>query len=582
MKKVRRQWALLALLSLGLSACGGSSGGGGTVVPPPPPPPPSGNVVISGVITFDRVPSIPGSGGGLDYANTTESPARAVTVEFVDGSTVVQSTVTDASGNYSLTVPVNRSGLIRVKAESVVAGGPSWDFRVVDNTSADALYAMDGAVFNTGTTDAVRNLNAASGWTGAAYTAARSAAPFAILDTVYDAAAPIVAADPTVSLPPLVLHWSENNRPSAGATGAPDIPNGDIVTSFFSPGLGGIFILGAADADTDEYDRHVISHEWGHYLETAVSRTDSVGGPHALGDRVDMRLAFSEGWGNAFSAIVTGDSVYRDVLGPGQSNAPGFDVEGPRVGPPFFENPNPTPGWYSEQSVQELLYDLVDTAADGADAVSLSFNAIYAVLVSELRTTPAMASIFPFINALRQRNPGEASLIDALIANVSMDTVVDDYGSTETNDAGTAFNDVLPIYSPILANGAAVNLCSTDEFRSNVSGSQNKLSSRRLLRFNLAAPADVTLTVTATSIPPGEIADPDLILHQAGATVLTSDASPTPTCASTLPQDCVEQANVQLGTGDYVLEIYEFSNAAGAAGPAPIGRTCFDVTVTHP
>ena len=88
-----------------------------------------------------------------------------------------------------------------------------------------------------------------------------------------------------------------------------------------------IFLLGAEDTDTEEYDRHVIAHEWGHYLEDAFSRSDSVGGPHALGDQLDMRVAFGEGWGNAFSAMVERDPVYKDTLGPAQNTGFYLDVE---------------------------------------------------------------------------------------------------------------------------------------------------------------------------------------------------------------------------------------------------------------
>jgi hypothetical protein len=56
-----------------------------------------------------------------------------------------------------------------------------------------------------------------------------------------------------------------------------------------------MFLLGKEDVDTDEFDTHVVVHEWGHYFESAVSRSDSPGGNHALGDLLDARLAFGEG-----------------------------------------------------------------------------------------------------------------------------------------------------------------------------------------------------------------------------------------------------------------------------------------------
>ena len=41
----------------------------------------------------------------------------------------------------------------------------------------------------------------------------------------------------------------------------------------------GIYVLGAADNDTDEYDQHIVAHEFQHFLEDQVSRSDTPGGP---------------------------------------------------------------------------------------------------------------------------------------------------------------------------------------------------------------------------------------------------------------------------------------------------------------
>ena len=68
--------------------------------------------------------------------------------------------------------------------------------------------------------------------------------------------------------------------------------------------------------DSDEYDRHIIIHEWGHYFEDKLSRADSIGGPHGLSDRLDFRVAFGEGWGNAISAIITDDVFIVTALAP--------------------------------------------------------------------------------------------------------------------------------------------------------------------------------------------------------------------------------------------------------------------------
>jgi hypothetical protein len=68
----------------------------------------------------------------------------------------------------------------------------------------------------------------------------------------------------------------------------------------------GIYILGGnfdGSGDTDHYDDDVLWHEFGHFVATNFSRDDSPGGPHYLSQNdQDLRLAWSEGWGNFFPA----------------------------------------------------------------------------------------------------------------------------------------------------------------------------------------------------------------------------------------------------------------------------------------
>src|SRR5690606_13986323 len=109
---------------------------------------------------------------------------------------------------YSLTVPANTDAKLRVSALLAQTGPPSWDFRVLDNTSDDALYVLEGSSFNTGSADSVRDLHAPSGWGGSSYTGPRAAAPFAILDVIYDEVQLVLAAAPEVEFPPLAIHWS--------------------------------------------------------------------------------------------------------------------------------------------------------------------------------------------------------------------------------------------------------------------------------------------------------------------------------------------------------------------------------------
>jgi hypothetical protein len=66
-----------------------------------------------------------------------------------------------------------------------------------------------------------------------------------------------------------------------------------------------IYVLGKALVDTDEFDSHVIVHEWGHYFDANLARSDSPGGRHGPGDVLDPRIAFGEAWGNAVASMET-------------------------------------------------------------------------------------------------------------------------------------------------------------------------------------------------------------------------------------------------------------------------------------
>jgi hypothetical protein len=109
-----RSAAMAALAGMLLSACGGGGGGGGQ--------PPPASVTISGQITFDRIPFDAVLGNGLSPTGVTPAPARQVTVQAIaaQGGTVLATTTTDTSGNYSLSVASSTNMFIRARAEMII------------------------------------------------------------------------------------------------------------------------------------------------------------------------------------------------------------------------------------------------------------------------------------------------------------------------------------------------------------------------------------------------------------------------------------------------------------------------------
>lgn len=518
----------------------------------------AGQAAVSGRITFARIPVVTPT--GWNYAGTTQQPARGITVELVNASNsaVLASGPTDGNGSYSLAVPINTSIFVRAKAELIKTGAaPTWNFRVTDitldandNFVSSVSFAVSSANFNSGT-GATQNLAIQSGWgtTPGPATGTRDAAPFAVLDTVYRAITKLQTLNASIVLPSLVIDWGPNN------TGG--------VTFFTESGVVGagptfspkIVLAAQADVDTDEYDIQVIAHEFAHYVEFAFGRSDSIGGPHAFGDRLDPRVAWSEGWGYFWAGFVNDDPLMIDSFGTNQGQASQFNVE------TSLRNK----GWWSESSVWSILWDLYDSTNDSAnsDGVSIGAGPIWAALTGAARNTDALTSLFTAISALKQANQSNSTLISQIDTLVSFHNTVaatlDDFGSTETNNAG--FAEVLPIYRTVTPSATPFTVPSNILFPSDSqSGTDNKLGIRHYLR--LAGPRTIRITAsTAVSTQ-----DPDVVVYKNGVQQLGILSCTTQPCGETTGS---EDFTANLGSGTYVIEVYECNNAGcGTSGSA--------------
>jgi len=511
--------------------------------------PPPAAVTISGSITFDHVP-FNTSNSALDYDNITQDPAPGLTLEALSSTgAVLQSTVTDANGNYSVEVNPNTDVRIRVKAEMLQTSGAQWNVRVVDNTSSGALYSLQGSLATSGTVNSTRNLNAASGWGGSSYTSTRAAGPFAILAPIYESLQRIVAVDPDVVFPFIDFNWSVNNRPGMNDNLSFDqnIANGDIGTSSYVTSSNGdrrVLILGAANTDTDEYDEHVVIHEWGHYFEDQLSRSDSIGGPHSLGDRLDPRVALGEGFGNALSGMLTDDPFYRDSFGSGQASGFQINVESNN----YFNE-----GWFNEGSVQSILYDIYDTDDDGSDTISAGLEPIYNVLTSPSYTgTDFFTTIFTFLDEYRANNPADVSAVNALTTTQSISGT--NVEATDETNTGSVSN-ALPLYQSIPVNGTDTEVCVTT-----TAGTTNKLGNRVYLTFDVTSPGLHTLRATRTS--GSSSTDPDFFVFRSG-TLLAIGQSGAPN---------TETDPINLTTaGQHIIDLFDFND----------GQACFDFRITR-
>jgi hypothetical protein len=197
--------------------------------------------------------------------------------------------------------------------------------------------------------------------------------------------------------------------------------------------------------------------------------------------------------------------------------------------------------------------------------------------------------VFPFVNALKTARPADQPLIDSLTTSQRIAVVADDFGASQTNfgvpTQRTALEvtpDFNAVYASVTVGATLPELCSLDDYTSSFTGAVNKLASRRLVRFSVVNPG--VHVITARAVPPlNAAADPDMFLHRGDGQVIESSAAPSSACTAATPGDCAETFAPTLPVGDYVLEVYEWRNTNDTddAEYPPIGRTCFDVTVTR-
>jgi len=491
---------------------------------------------IIGKITYDRV-GVKSNGVGLDYGGMTKETANQVVVKAIDSTgKVVASTTTDDSGNYSLTnLPSNTEIKVRVYAQLEKSGTGGWSVKVVDNTRNSSKYVLEGSLISTGNSSTRRNLHASSGWDGFSYSKTREAAPFAILGSIYQSINKVLKADSSATFPPLVVNWSENNVAAGGS-----IADGQIGTSHYNFNDGALYILGDANSDTDEYDDHIIIHEWGHYFESKFSRADSIGGAHTTGDRLDIRLAFGEGWGNAWSAIATDDPIYYDTMWAGQSGGWSMNIEGEY---------KVVPGFYSEASIQRILYDLYDSNDDGADTLSMGFKPIYDVLVGKQKNTKAFTSIFSFIKGLKDENPESNSKIDAILSSENIETIEDIYGDNQHN-----------IYSD-MSVGDTVEVCTSIRYGMGSQGNHNIFGNHKYIRFDVNNKGTYKVKMVQSS--KGN-SDPDFALYRVADSFQQYQEA-----RGSVPN--VEEASYTLVSGSYILDIVAWN---------PNETTpCFNITI---
>ena len=479
-------------------------------------------VNISGRLLYE-LPQANNLCHGYNFDNIVNKPIRRAPVELRDsGNNVIATTETNDDGDYAFTnVDANVDISVRVLARSIDTGVPRWNVEVRDNTDLTALpleqrplYAKEWS-FNTGgyhKTD--WDLLAETGWGVNSYTGPRDAAPFAILDALVDGVIFVTTADPNVDMGALDAYWSINNT----WTEERDYDAGETGNTHYTSNPDGgarnpsMFLLGDAEGrlpetvqiNTDEFDRGVVLHEWGHFFEDELSRSDSIGGRHTIPGTVEPRVAFGEGWGYGIAAITSGDPYICNTLSPSSSGS-WLDIEN-------WSNYG-IHGFFNEMSVATLLYDLYDPANEGAtDNGELGFAPIYRTMVDPQVDTDAFTTIFSFATELKNLLPNQADrdFVDALLERENIDTGALDIWASGQTTVPAGADDFVPVYQDLPTDGSILPVCVNSEF--DPDGDGNKPGEWRYLRFETTGvPRSWSLKAQANPVPPvtNDPPDPD-------------------------------------------------------------------------
>ncbi|WP_331051694.1 ImmA/IrrE family metallo-endopeptidase, partial [Longimicrobium sp.] len=295
-----------------------------------------------GTVRYEKV--LPGK-KGLDLARPVPRPAAGIRVQVLSspGRGILGSAFTDSAGAYSIDVPRPVEGAVTIRALAQTEN--TRVTRVRDRLE----WSTSSEPFTPGRARTVRR-------DVMARDSGRVAGAFNIAMVIARANALVRSADPAIKLPRLQVRWD-----TLHARG-----------TYFDEEDGVAYVNGLRTRDSDEYDDHVIAHEYGHFLLSSFSRDDSPAGEHSSGDELDPRLAWSEGWANFFAAAVAQNPEYVDTgaRGASQTVLLSMDME------QDVEDEG-RPGIWSEHAVSSVLWDWYDEPADGADSLALGFAPLW-------------------------------------------------------------------------------------------------------------------------------------------------------------------------------------------------------------
>jgi len=480
---------------------------------------------VSGAIEFEKIPV---ASQGLDFNNPQYLPARRVLVRSYRASDDVPlgEDYTDEAGAYSVAAEAGQQVYIKAFAwvkdkdlsDNVIGG-----FAVIPpgdgiTVGEDTVYSAKGPL--------VDMPSDGSDVTGENYRIHdqpnRASGPFNIIDVIEQAYDMMRTVNPDTPLNDLVVRWSR------------DYDDG----TYYDKDENAVYINGNRNADSDEFDDMIVAHEFAHFLENNLYRTDSIGGPHALGEKLDVRVAWSEGYATAFAGMALNTPIYRD-----SGNVSG----GLRVNIDIEDNSQLSSyeGYYNETSVFAILWDLYDDNVENWDR-TLAYN--YPIFGNiwgdtEYKNDTDLIYLYPFIDKLID-NQGNEPATSAILAEENVP-----YPEPPENtivDLGTPPTSVVDVS---IDGGLGNDTADYDPWDYNTYGAN------RFFRFNTGVSRTVRIETTCDS-------DIDLYVYRKG-TLMAAQAGATGN--ETIEGDVA-------GDVDYIINVRAWD----------AGQYTFDLSITLP
>jgi hypothetical protein len=372
---------------------------------------PSPAITVTAIATYKARPVIPGTGLGTP-AGSVSNPIRFAEVQVLNASgTIIQCGETNATGAISVDIP-QAAGTYTLKVLSR-ADNTNFKASVLNNPTSMTPYSIS-ASFTTLVSDTAKAVSL----TPATYSGTLEGGAFNILDQIY-AANDFIKNNNTSGFTvasKVRVFWAPGLSPGAYYGSPTDAISFFLPTDDANYGMAsGIYIMGGVNGsvctDTDHFDNSIIIHEYGHFLEKAISYSDSPGGSHSGNAVIDPRLAWSEGFANFFQGAVKNDARYIDTLrnnecSNGTAVSVNMDLENNSSGKLDYmaAGTHLGEGVFREVSVSRSLWDTMTNLAPGvtggADGIgaNVGFSFVWKIFAD---STSGFAS-----SALRFRNIG--------------------------------------------------------------------------------------------------------------------------------------------------------------------------------